>query len=231
MRHLVLVAKLKYLVIVAALLLTTPCFGQSAAASEATQKTCPAPPQMGKQPMEKIETPAGTADLPSVLAAVQAALKCYEDHRGSGPDSLPELQKAVFDFQTTTGKVGGIELDFFIFKLKASHEKDDMHVTTFTYVRPKPTPGGAHPLKTKRDPQLLSDDIVARMQAAASAVKEATKMGDLNFNQLDMKIQFGIKNDGSAAASVPVQLVTIGPSIDYNKNDVQTVTLSFAKPE
>jgi hypothetical protein len=230
MKHLVLAAKMKYLVLVAALLLTTPCFGQSAATSGATKKTCPPPPQTGKQPAEKIETPAGTADLPSVIAAVQAALKCYDDNRGSGQDSLPQLQKAVFDFQTTTGKVGGIELDFFIFKLKASHEKDDMHVTTFTYVRPKPTQG-AHPLKTKRDPQLLSDDIVARMQAAALAVKEATKMGDLNFNQLDMKIQFGIKNDGSAAGSVPVPLVTIGPSIDYNKNEVQTVTLSFAKPE
>ena len=86
-------------------------------------------------------------------------------------------------------------------------------------------------MKTKRNPQLLSDDIVARMQAAASAVKEAAKMGDLNFNQLDVKIQFGIKNDGSVAASVPVQLVTIGPNIDYNKNDVQTVTLSFIQPE
>jgi hypothetical protein len=162
---------------------------------------------------------------------VQAALKCYEDRRGSGSDSLPLLQKAVFDFQTTKGKVGGIELDFFVFKIKASHEKDDTHVTTFTYTRPKPKPGG-QPLQLKKSPQLLlSDDIVSSMQAAAAAVNGSANIGALNFNQLDVKIQFGIKNDASAAASFPIQLITLGPNIDYNKNDVQTVTLTFSKPE
>jgi len=222
---------MKRLLLLLVVLAATPCFGQSGAASNPTQSTCPLPANNSHaQAALKVETPAGTSDLPSVIAAVQAALKCYDDKRGSGPDSLPLLQKAVFDFQTTTGKVGGVELDFFIFKLKASHEKDNTHVTTFTYTRPKPKTG-AHPLKTKRSPELLSDDIVGRMQAAAKAINEVSKMGDLDFNQVDVKIQFGIKNDGSATASMPVQLVTIGPNIDFNKNDVQTVTLTFAKPE
>lgn len=223
---------MRHLVLAVGMLITTLCFGQSNAANGSTANTCKPPSTSNPlaQAALMIETPAGTADLPSVISAVQTALKCYDDHRGTGPDSLPLLQKAVFDFQTTTGKVGGIELDFFVFKLKATHERDDTHVTTFTYARPKPKQG-VHPLKTKQAPVLLSDDIVARMQAAATAINEAAKMGDLDFNQLDVKIQFGIKNDGSAAASVPVQLVTIGPSIDYNKTDVQTVTLSFAKPE
>ena len=71
-----------------------------------------------------VEQPAGTVDLGSVVAALQAAIDCYEANRGAGPDGLLPLTSAAFDFKTTTGKVGGFSINFFVFKIGASHEKD-----------------------------------------------------------------------------------------------------------
>jgi hypothetical protein len=211
------------------LLLIAPyCFGQTPSAVDTTPKTkCPDVPAI-KNPVKNAEAPAGTADLNSVIATVQAALKCYEDNRGSGPDGLPHLQQAVFDFKTTTGKIGGIDVNFFIFKIKASKEKDTTNQISFTYTLPKPKPSL---IKAKIPPQPLADAIVADMQSAAAAIKDAATLGKLNFNKLSLVLQFGVQFDGSVGINVPIQLVTLGASGEYKKNEVQTVTLTFAEPE
>jgi hypothetical protein len=36
--------------------------------------------------------------------------------------------------------------------------------------------------------------------------------------------------DGNVSINVPIQLVTLGASGDYKKNEAQTVTLTFAAP-
>lgn len=156
-----------------------------------------------------------------------AALKCYEDTRGVGPDALPHLQQAQFDFKTTTGKVGGITVSFFVFKLGASKESDTTNQIGFTYSLPKPG-GTGHPLKFAKPPQPLADALVADIQSAAAAVKTRAKLDNLTFSKLTITLQYGIQFDGNIAVNVPVQLVTIGASYDGKRNDVQTVTLTFS---
>jgi hypothetical protein len=219
---------MKVVATICLLLIAPYCFGQTPSAVDTTPKTkCPAVPAI-KNPVKNAEAPAGTADLNSVIATVQAALKCYEDNRGSGPDGLPHLQQAVFDFKTTTGKIGGIDVNFFIFKIKASKEKDTTNQISFTYTLPKPKPSL---IKAKIPPQPLADAIVADMQSAAAAIKDAATLGKLNFNRLSLVLQFGVQFDGSVGINVPIQLVTLGASGEYKKNEVQTVTLTFAEPE
>jgi hypothetical protein len=203
-------------------------FGQNPTA-ETTQK-CPVPVVQGTVPRDKIEAPAGTADLHSVIVSVEAALKCYQDHIGVGPDALPALQKASFDFKTTTGKIGGVNVSFFVFSLKASKESDRTNEITFTYALPSEQAGGGHALLKKTPPQPLSDAIVKDLQAAAAAVKEAAKLDRLKFNQLNVVITFGIQLDASGGINAPVQLVTLGGNDEYKKNEAQTVTLTFAAP-
>jgi len=203
---------------------TTPVTTGSSAKTK-----CPVPTVTATKPASSFEAPKGTADLHSVIVSVEAALKCYQDNIGEGSDALPPLQKAVFEFKTTTGKIAGVQVSFFVFSLKASGEKDDTDQMTFTYSLPTKKPGGLA-LKRKIPFQPLADQIVADMQAAAAAIKDAASLGKLNFNQLSVMIQFGIQFQGEAAINVPVQLVKIGPSVDYKKNEVQTVTLTFAPP-
>lgn len=215
---------MRKLVLLVSMLAAFPCFAQAPSPDAVTPKSCPAPSVTKTQSKEKVEQPDGTADLPSVIAAVQAAIKCYQDNAGVGPDALPTLQKAVFDFQTTTGKVGGINVSFFIFKIQAQHENDATRDTSFTYSRKT---GGGQPLRTKTPYQPLSDALVSSMQTAAAAVKSASTMADLKFSELTMKVEFGIKFQGNVALSAPVELVTLGPNVQYNKNEVQSVTLTF----
>lgn len=211
------------------LLIAQHCFGQTPSAPITTPKTkCPDVPAI-KNPVKNAEAPAGTADLNSVIATVQAALKCYEDNRGAGEEALPHLQQAVFDFKTTTGKIGGIDVNFFIFKIKASKEKDTTNEISFTYTLPKPKPSAY--IKARKPPQPLADAIVADMQSAAAAIKDEATLGKLRFNRLSLVLQFGVQFDGSVGVNVPVQLVTLGASGEYKKNEVQTVTLTFAEPE
>jgi hypothetical protein len=40
-------------------------------------------------------------------------------------------------------------------------------------------------------------------------------------------VSYGVKYDVSAAATVPIQLVTISGNGDYNKNNTQSVMLTF----
>lgn len=69
------------------------------------------------------------------------------------------------------------------------------------------------------------------MQSAAAAIKDAATLGKLNFNKLSLVLQFGVQFDGNVGVNVPIQLVTLGASGEYKKNEVQTVTLMFAEPE
>jgi hypothetical protein len=202
------------------------CFAQSSP-TEAPRAHCPTPPLLNHNPAKSMDAPPGTADLDSVLAAVGAAIKCYQDNRGDGPDALPHLQQAQFDFKTTTGKVGGVTVSFFIFKLGTSKEVDSTNQLSFTYSRQKATNAG-NALKIEKKPQFLADAVVADMQSAAAAVKLRARLNDLTFNKFTLTLQYGIVFDGNVGVNVPIQLVTLGPTVDRKRNDVQTITLTFS---
>lgn len=217
---------MKVSIVVAAVLCTSWCAAQPAAPIS-KPASCPAPQVSGTPPIAAAGAPSGTADLNSVITSVTTALRCYEDTRGSGPDALPHLQQAQFDFKTTTGKIGGVTVSFFIFKLGASKENDTTNQLSFTYSLPKPA-GAGHALKFAKPPQLLTDALVADIQSAAAAVKARAKIDNLTFSKLTITLQYGVQFDGNVAVNVPVQLVTIGASYDGKRNDVQTITLTFS---
>jgi len=85
--------------------------------------------------------PHNTADLPTVVATVEQALKCYQQTAKnpdpSQPKGLPKLTSATMDFKTTTSTSGGFSISFFIFKIGASSEKDVTDDLSFTYSVPK----------------------------------------------------------------------------------------------
>jgi hypothetical protein len=181
---------------------------------------------------------AGSATLPVIssdqasplsliIPKVKEALDLYQHNLGSGPDALPPLSSAEFDFKTTTAKTVGLTVNLFIFKLGGSHERDDVNETTFTYSIPPPAPSAQ--VQSPKKPPTLQEQLAYTIQAAALAVKESKKLGPLSFTKFVVTIQFGVKWDGSAGVNVPISFVTVGLSGDISKNTVQSIKLTFGK--
>src|SRR5208337_230218 len=165
--------------------------------------------------------PKDTADLPSVIATVRAALTCYQSI--SATDSgLPKLTSATFDFKVTTGKTVGPTISFWIFKFGGSHEKDTTSEISFTYSVPKP-PAAAKVFQQPTPIDLYSGLVQYLQTAAVAAKQNATALG-MPLSKVVLTVQFGVKNDFQGGVNVPIPLgIVVGASGDYNKNNIQTV--------
>lgn len=173
-------------------------------------------------------SPTDAAPLDLIIPQVKAALDLYQKNVGSGPDALPPLASAEFDFKTTTAKVQGLTINLLIFKLGGSHEKDVVNDVTFTYAVPPP-PKPVAGLQSKKKPPTLTEQLANTIQNAAEAVKASKQFGKLTFSKFTVNVQYGVKWDGSIGVNVPISLVTLGLSADVNKNTVQSVKLVFGQ--
>ncbi len=164
------------------------------------------------------------APLDLVIGQVKAALDLYQKNLGAGPDALPPLVSAEFDFKTTTATTVGGSISFFIFKIGGSHENDVVNDVTYAYSVPPPPVAVT---KSRKKPPTLTEALASTIQGAAAAIKASGSLGKLKFNKLTVNVQYGVKWDGNIGANVPIQFVTIGLSGDRNKNTVQSVKLVF----
>jgi hypothetical protein len=174
--------------------------------------------------------PQNTADLPTVIATVEQALKCYQqttkDADPNQPKGLPKLNSATMDFKKTTSKSGGFSISFFIFKIGASSEKDVTDDISFTYSVPKTVPPKAAGF-VKPPPPDLFNELVKDVQAAAYAAQAQSTALGMPLSQVKISVAFGIQTEADVSLNLPIHLVTIGGNGKYNKNNIQTVTLTF----
>jgi hypothetical protein len=217
-----------------ALVVGTSSFAQdknNAAAENFCDPPKDIPAEPGYREADIKEQPKNTADLPSVVRTVVQSLKCYQALSGEGdpthPKGLPELNTVEMDFKTTAGTTTGLTFSIFVFKVGASRAVDVTDDLKFTYSVPKKlqfpkTLGFVRP-----SPATLYEELVKEVQAAARAALTQSEALGLPLNKVSISISYGIKFDGTLSLNAPVQLVTIGGNGDYNKNNTQTVTLSF----
>jgi hypothetical protein len=211
------------------LILQVALFAVIALNAHAQEIQCKPPNLAAAKKLDPSSTkqPSQTADLPSVIASVEAALNCYQSNRGSNADPLPPLRSAVLELKTTTGTVRGLSMSIFIFKLGASNEKDVINDLTLTYSIKPALPRG----NKNEPPQSLSDSLANGILSAASAVKASPTVAGMPIAKVTVKVEFGIKNDGNVSLNVPIQLVTLNPSFERSRNDTQSVTLTFGQGE
>lgn len=193
------------------------------------QENQPASVQKTQAEASAESQPPNTVDLNTVIKQVKAAVDEYQKNRGSGPDALPPLSAAEFDFRTTTGTVGGLAINLFIFKIGASREKDVVNDVTYTYTLPKPKPPSGVGVLRNQKPIPLTEALAQSIQNAATTLKNAGSLGELNFSKLTVAIQYGVTWDGNGGVNIPIQLVTLGLNVDKNKNSVQAVRLVFGE--
>lgn len=224
------------LIVVASLVLIPACLAQKP--KIVTGNFCEDPklatPGPGYEKDQIQKQPDKTADLPSVVQTVEQALKCYQVLSGDKdplqPKGLPKLNSVVMDFKTTTGETVGFSFSIFVFKVGASREKDVTDDLSFTYSVPKKIALPKSPGLAKVKPAPLYEELVKEVQAAARAAQSQSTALGMPLNKVSIAVSYGIKFDGNLSLNVPVQLVTIGGNGDYNKNNVQTLTLNFEEP-
>jgi hypothetical protein len=137
-------------------------------------------------PSLPVVSPQEASPLDPIIPKVKESLDLYQHNLGNGPDALPPLTSAEFDFKTTTAKVAGLSVNLLVFKIGGSHENDDVNETTFTYSIPPPVAPAT--LSSSKKPPTLSEQLAYTIQAAALAVKASKKSGPLSFRKFVVRI-------------------------------------------
>lgn len=165
--------------------------------------------------------------LDSVVAQVQHALARYQATLGTGPNALPPLKTAVFDFKTTAAKSGGSSINLLIFTIGASKETDLVNDVSFSYAVPH---ADAKAIKRFATAPNVEDELYETIRGAAHAIDSgAGYVGDIPFSQLSVTLQYGVKWDYSAGAKPRISIVTVGLKADKSDNSVQSIKLVFSR--
>jgi hypothetical protein len=222
---------LKWVAIALALLL--PCIVQAQQAPPATSK--PAPSKPAPKPAKKPAKPPDRVPLANIVQAVELVVDAYNIRPDVTTGVLPPLKTADFDFKTVVDVKGGPSINFWIFKAGYSHEKQSTNDVTFQYI-PQPIKPeaavGPYAMVIKED---LSDELTKAIESAATQIK-GEKESDKNplalkLNQLAITLAFQVSNDYSGGVNIPIHMVTLGGTLDYNRADVQSVKLTFVFPD
>jgi hypothetical protein len=173
------------------------------------------------------KTPSDPGALPAVIQQVTGALQEYQDSRGSGPDALPPLAQAQFDFKTTIKTSGGFTLNLFVFKFGTTHENDQTNDVEFTYALPKPK--SMRSMTSQAPSTQLKDVLAQTIQSAALSVKNGGKVAGLPLNSLKVTLSFAVDWNVDGGGQVTYSIVTAGLNASKDKNSIQTVVLTFAQ--
>jgi hypothetical protein len=167
------------------------------------------------------------APLDSVVAQVQHALARYQATLGTGPDALPPLKSAVFDFKTTVAKTGAFSVNLLILTIGASSQSDVVNDVTFAYAVPRASTRDIRKFAAAPD---VEDQLFETIQGAARAVRSgAGTVGEAAFSQLTVTLQYGVRWEASGGARPRLAIVTVGLKADRTDNRVQTIKLVFAR--
>ncbi|HUO52616.1 MAG TPA: hypothetical protein VMT93_08860 [Gemmatimonadaceae bacterium] len=170
---------------------------------------------------------ASLAPLDSVVAQVERALLRYQATLGAGPDALPPLKSATFDFKTTAARSTGVTVNLLVFTIGASKQTDVVNDVSFTYAVPRAT--DADRRKFAAAPS-VEDQLYETIRGAAAAVRSgAGAVGGMPLTQFTVALQYGVQWDQSAGAHPRLQLVTVGLKSDQGDNSVQTLRLVFSR--
>ena len=177
---------------------------------------------------EAAKNNTNTADLNTVIRAVQSALDTYQNTRNKDDAALPPLKSAEFEFKTTVATSATGKITLFVFTFGGSHEKDQVSDVTFLYAVPaaKPAIGSR---SAKRQQVSLQDQLVQTIRSAAEALKNAESFGKLPLSSLAITVQYCVRNDVNGGGTLTTPFVTVNIGGDKNRNTVQSVRLVFGR--
>jgi hypothetical protein len=189
------------------------------------------------QPASKKEKKPPKGDLTGqlvplslVICEVQRALDSYQNDPDVKQGAIPKLLTADFDFKTVIDTKASFGISILIFKFGVSYDNQTTHDVDFQYEPKSLHKGGPLEAVQQKD---LQQELLDTIKAAAKTklledTLPKTSKDPLVFKQLSVTIAYGVTWDLNASATIPINIVTLGPGIDHSKNSVQTVKLVFA---
>ncbi len=122
----------------------------------------------------------------------------------------------------------GLKVTLLVISFGATRETDSTDEITFSYSEGEKLAPALNQLGVLEKKQHdFSKELLALMTNAASAISTAREFGSLNFSTLVVNLSYGVKWDFTISAQIPIYFVTLDPSLDHKKQDVQTVKLTF----
>ena len=200
-----------------------------------------APPRaQGAKPTPKLSNkrakPANTVPLAGIVEAVELVVDAYNSRPETQQPNptLPPLKTADFDFKTAVDIKGGVSVNFLIFKIGVTHDKQTTNDVTFQYI-PQPLPNTPHGHLAVPPPLDLKDALSKAIESAANQIK-GEKADDksplpLQLKSLAVTLAFAVTNDYNGGLNIPIQMVTLGGTGDVNVNNTQSVKLTFSFPD
>jgi hypothetical protein len=223
---------LKYICLAVALLLPYTAYATEDASTCKMTETPPTPPpNSNKKPRGKTSEDKEMF-LSRVVCEVEQALDAYQQSADvEDKAALPKIATADFDFKTVVDTKAGFTTSFLIFKFGTTVDKQDTNDVDFQYVPKSLLKTAFEGTRTKP----LQQELIDTIGSAAKAIVEQSKMpapgkDPLTFKQLSVTISYGVTWDVNGGINAPISLVTLGPSLDHSKNNVQQVKLVFSPP-
>jgi hypothetical protein len=166
--------------------------------------------------------------IPLCLVAKKVALTLdeYNNDPNTLKGAVPSLSRADFDFKTVSSTTGGFKFSILIFSVGASHQSSSTNDVTFSYAVPPPAPKKSLHAK----PHGFSKDLIETLQEAGQQINLTQSVGAAKFKTLTVTLAYGVTWDFSGSATLPISLVTAGGTLDHNRNDTQTIKLTFENP-
>lgn len=164
-----------------------------------------------------------SVELETAVSEVEDAILYYQTFMRSQTRGLPALAKVEFDFQTTTDIGGSANVNLYVLTLGASAQRETVHQITYTYAK-LPSTGAGH----DETPPALFQELTDTIKTAAQAANAAKTFGNQPLDNLRVKIQYGFRKTLKGGVAFPFEMVTLGINAQYEKNAVQSVTLTFA---
>ena len=121
---------------------------------------------------------------------------------------------------TTTG---GFKFSILIFSVGGSHQSSSTNDVTFSYAVPPP----ARYISRHPQPHDFSKDLIETLQEAGQQINLTQSVGAAKFKTLTVTLAYGVTWDFTGSATLPISLVTAGGTLDHNRNDTQTIKLTF----
>jgi hypothetical protein len=176
--------------------------------------------------------------LTAVVEQVIVALKEYQNDPTVIAGTIPKLLSADFEFKTVTDTKGGFSFSFWIIKIGHTVDKQTVQDVVFHYEVDAPKATAVDALsETQKEPN-FQDELVKTIRGAAEAIAAVKGSGATSgttplppFKQLTVTLSFGVTNDTSIGATIPIKLTTLNLNAEKSKNTVHQVKLTFADPK
>ena len=157
----------------------------------------------------------------SVANAIDEAKKGVEAYLESedAKKAHVSLKTVDFTFKVTDTVGAGVDLNILVFKGGVSGTQQRVRQVGYHYGKPSQL------FALKIGPPKSSEFTEAIRRAVSQ--KLPPNIGSVPVSEINIEQDFGVELKASAGVQIPVATITVGPNVNFDRNDVQQVKIVF----